>query len=135
MKFTPAVAVLLLLQASTITPPKTWDESALHEWATPIAGLNVRPGHFSEAEYQRAPIDNLRTYPVYYPGREPAGYFDMIQKVGPKPIIEPETLKPLTTGCARGSVCFRNTTFPHSVSMTRRRSRKRGRSKPTQSRA
>ena len=45
----------------------------------PVAGLNVRPGHFSEAEYYRAPIDNYRTYPVYAPGREPAGYWEMLQ--------------------------------------------------------
>jgi mono/diheme cytochrome c family protein len=83
----------LLIQTATISPPKTWDEEALQSWATPVAGLNVRPGHFSEEEYLRAPVDNLRTYPVYYPGREPAGYFDMLQTIGPKPIIEPETLK------------------------------------------
>jgi mono/diheme cytochrome c family protein len=73
--------------------PKTWDTKALAGWATPVAGLNVRPGHFSEEEYYRAPVDNLRTYPVYYPGREPEGYWEMLQKVGPKPLIEPETLK------------------------------------------
>jgi mono/diheme cytochrome c family protein len=79
--------------ANTPLVPVTWDDEALKEWATPITGVNVRPGHFSQAEYERAPIDNLRTYPVYYPGREPAGYFDMLQSVGPKPLIEPETLK------------------------------------------
>ena len=73
-------------------PPVTWDETALREWATPIAALNVRPGHFSPEEYHKAPIDNLRTYPVYYPGREPAGYWEMLQSVGPKPLIEPATL-------------------------------------------
>ena len=78
----------VLLAASTAAPP-TWDEAALEEWATPLAGLNAQPGHFSAAEYYRAPIDNLRTYPVYYPGREPAGYWDMLQSVGPKPLIEP----------------------------------------------
>jgi len=72
--------------------PRTWDDEALQEWATPLAGLNERPGHFSQAEYQRAPIDNLRTYPVYYPGREPAGYWEAIQTVGPKPLIESATL-------------------------------------------
>ena len=51
MKFALTVSVSLLLQASTITPPKTWDEEGLREWATPIAALNVRPGHFSEEEY------------------------------------------------------------------------------------
>lgn len=73
--------------------PRTWDEPALSDWANPVAGLNVRPGHFSDVEYHRAPIDNLRTYPVYYPGREPAGYWDMIQTVGPQPLIEPATLR------------------------------------------
>ena len=78
-----------LVLSAAITVPKTWDETALGEWATPVAGLNQRPGHFSEAEYYRAPVDNLRTYPVYYPGREPAGYWEMLQTVGPRPLIEP----------------------------------------------
>src|SRR6185369_15645442 len=73
--------------------PKVWDEQALATWVTPVAGLNVRPGHFSEAEYYQAPIDNYRTYPVYAPGREPAGYWEMLQKVGPKPLIDPSKLR------------------------------------------
>ena len=76
----------------TTQPPVTWDESSLREWATPIAALGVRPGHFSAEEYHKAPVDNLRTYPVYYPGREPAGYWEMLQSVGPKPLIEPAAL-------------------------------------------
>ena len=82
----------LLAAQVTTQPPVTWDETALREWATPIAGLDVRPGHFSAEEYHKAPVDNLRTYPVYYPGREPAGYWEMLQSVGPKPLIEPSTL-------------------------------------------
>ena len=81
-----------LAAQQTLKPPVTWDEAALREWATPIAGLNVRPGHFSSEEYLKAPVDNLRTYPVYFPGREPAGYWDMLQSVGPKPLIEPAAL-------------------------------------------
>ena len=91
----PAVFILTGgLLAAQVTPqaPVTWDETALREWATPIAGLNVRPGHFSAEDYHKAPIDNLRTYPVYYPGREPAGYWEMLQSIGPKPLIEPAAL-------------------------------------------
>ena len=73
--------------------PKVWDEAALAEWATPVAGLNVRPGHVSEQEYYGAPIDNHRTYPVYSVDREPPGYWEMLQTVGPKPLIEPEKLR------------------------------------------
>jgi hypothetical protein len=95
--FLGALAVLLrapIGDGQTVTPiPRTWDAKALADWATPVAGLNVRPGHFSEDEYYRASIDNLRTYPVYYPGHEPDGYWEMLQKVGPKPLIELDSLK------------------------------------------
>src|SRR5262249_30490587 len=85
-------ALAAVMVAQTTSVPHTWDEAALDDWATPVAGLDVRPGHFSAAEYYRAPIDNFRTYPVYYPGREPAGYWEMLQSVGPKPLIEPGML-------------------------------------------
>lgn len=57
-------------------PPKTWDETALANWATPLAGLDARPSHISSREYYSLPVENLRTYPVYYPGREPEGYWE-----------------------------------------------------------
>src|SRR5215510_13678538 len=80
---------------SSFTPtiPKTWDEAALAEWATPVAGLTVRPTHISAKEYYAMPVENLRTYPVFFPGREPEGYWDMLQRVEPQPLIEPEKLK------------------------------------------
>jgi hypothetical protein len=48
--------------------PKTWDEAALAEWATPLARLNQRPKHISDKEYYALPVENLKTYPVYFPG-------------------------------------------------------------------
>jgi len=65
-KFLTTPAILLGGMSGVAEAPKTWDAKALADWATPVAGLNVRPGHFSEEEYYRAPVDNLRTYPVYY---------------------------------------------------------------------
>lgn len=72
--------------------PRTWDDAALADWATPVAGLNVRPTHISTREYYALRVENLRTYPVYFPGREPDGYWEMLQHVGPKPLVEPDTL-------------------------------------------
>src|SRR2546423_11476899 len=79
---------------STFRPaiPKTWDEAALANWATPVASLNVRPTHISAKEYYSLAVENLRTYPVYSPGREPEGYWQMLQHIGPKPLIEPGKL-------------------------------------------
>src|SRR5437762_852678 len=87
MKLTTA-ALLLSTTGLAAETPKTWDDRALADWATPVAGLNVRPGHFSEREYYAAPVDNLRTYPVYDPEREPAGYWEALQKKRPEPLVE-----------------------------------------------
>jgi hypothetical protein len=86
--------------------PKTWDEAALAEWATPVAGLNVRPTHISAKEYYSMTVENLRSYPVYFPGREPDGYWEMLQRVGPKPLIEPEKLKSEADWVNAGRVVF-----------------------------
>ena len=54
--------------AKLIDAPRIWNDHDLSEWATPVAGLNVRPGHFSETEYYSAPVGEfVRTYPVYFP--------------------------------------------------------------------
>jgi hypothetical protein len=93
--------------------PKTWDEAALAEWATPLAGLNQRPTHMSAKEYYDLPIENLKTYPVYFPGREPEGYWEMIQKLGPQPLIEPEKLKTETDWIEAGRKVFEESDFLH----------------------
>ena len=53
--------------------PRIWDDQSLADWSMPLASLNVRPAHFSAAEYYAAREDNYRTYPVYHPDSEPAG--------------------------------------------------------------
>jgi Di-haem oxidoreductase, putative peroxidase len=76
-----------------VTVPKIWDAKALATWATPLAGVNATPNFYSEEEYYAAPVDNLRTYPIYHPDREPAGYKEWLKKQGAQPLIEPEKLK------------------------------------------
>lgn len=73
--------------------PRTWDEKALADWATPLAGINVRPTHISESEYYALPVDDSRTYPVYARGREPQGYWEELQRARPKPMLEAKTLR------------------------------------------
>src|SRR5262245_44055170 len=85
---TSAIVVATLQPGGTLaaapTIPKVWDETALADWATPVAGLNVRPTNMSAGDYYSMAVENLRTYPVYFPGREPDGYWQMLQGVGPK---------------------------------------------------
>ena len=82
-----------LQPAVTIVVPRLWNDKDLKDWATPLAGLKMRPGHYSEAEYYAAPIDNLRTYPVYHPRFEPKGYREKLLAQGPLPLIDPDKLK------------------------------------------
>jgi hypothetical protein len=75
-----------------ISPPRFWNDRDLAEWATPVVGLDARPGHYSEKEYYAADVGEfVRTYPVYFPGREPAGYWELLQKAKPEPLINPGT--------------------------------------------
>ena len=75
-----------------IEAPRFWNDRELSDWATPVAGINVRPGHYSEKEYYAAPeLELVRTYPVYAPGREPAGYWQMLQNAKPERLLTPGT--------------------------------------------
>jgi hypothetical protein len=42
----------------------------------------------AEKDYHALPFENLRTYSVNYPGREPAEYWEMLQHIGSNPLIE-----------------------------------------------
>jgi hypothetical protein len=74
--------------AQQIPAPRIWNDRDLAEWATPLATLKVRPGHLTEQEYYSVAVgDWVRTYPVYFPGREPEGYMQMLQTKKPEPLI------------------------------------------------
>jgi hypothetical protein len=96
--------------------PRVWDEVALADWMTPVAGLNVRPSHISPTGYYAIPEYNLRSYPVYMPGREPAGYWEMLQRVGPQPLFEPEKLKTEADWIAAGERIFEEAAIPQMAS-------------------
>jgi cytochrome c553 len=85
---TLAVATLAAQQVTRTRAPRLWTGEALSGWALPIAGVNATPSFYTEAEYYAAPVDELRTYPVYLKGREPKGYRDWIRRQGPQPLIE-----------------------------------------------
>ena len=93
--------------------PKAWDDAALAEWATPVAGLNLRPKHMSASEYYALKIENLRTYPVYAPGREPEGYCKKLQELGPQPLIDTGELKTEADWISAGKRVFDEIDFLH----------------------
>jgi hypothetical protein len=87
--------------------PRIWDDEALKDWATPIAALGIRPGHFTAAEYYAVPEDNLRTYPVYRPDREPPGYWEWLQKQKPEPLVDASKIRTREDWIKAGEAAFR----------------------------
>ena len=92
--------------AQGIRSPKIWDDARLSDWATPVAGLNVRPGHYTSAEYYAVPADNLRTYRFYPVGREPAGYWEWLQRQKPEPLVDANELQTRDEWIAAGHRAF-----------------------------
>ena len=95
-----------------IVVPKIWDAKQLAAWANPVAGVNATPNFYTEEEYYAAPVDNLRTYPVYHPDFEPKGYREWMIKEGARPMIEPERLKTERDWIEAGRRVFEGLDFP-----------------------
>ena len=103
----PLAAVSLAAQVQKpARVERLWNDAALKTWALPIAGVKATPAFYSEAEYYAAPVDELRTYPVYVTGREPRGYRDWIRRQGPQPLIDVSTLRSEADWIAAGRDVF-----------------------------
>jgi hypothetical protein len=67
--------------------PKTWDEEALHALEVPAPDPAYTPRPVPVDYYYRIPIRPIyRGYPVFAPGKEPAGYFDSLKRRDPEVI-------------------------------------------------
>ena len=99
--------------ANGVAVPKSWNDVGLSEWATPLADVNLRPGNFTEAELDQVPVYELyRSYPAYYPGREPAGYWKWLQSRKPELLIKGAALRTEDDWTKAGQRVFREMYFP-----------------------
>lgn len=101
-----AVSAWTAGMAQSVRVPRIWDDAALAEWGTPVAGLNLRPSHYAAKEYYALPADNLRTYPVYPPDKEPAGYWEWLQKQKPEPLVDAAKIRGDADWVAAGERAF-----------------------------
>jgi hypothetical protein len=108
-------AVLAVTQTQT-RAPVIWDDAALADWAAPIAALKVRPRHYTTTEYYAVPAENLRTYPIYRPDKEPPGYWEELQKKKPEPLVEPTKIRTKADWVTAGERAFRELDNPFSRS-------------------
>ncbi len=100
-------ALSLTMFAQLSPSPRIWTDDELSEWATPVAALNVRPAHLSEAEYYAVPADNFRTYPVYHPDAEPPEYWEELRHKKPEPLVDVSRMRTREDWIAAGARAFR----------------------------
>ena len=96
-KLPPVLCAGLLVSASIIpvqaqdaqqqkrfAVPATWDDKVMSRVEIPLANPIGSPKHVSADYYYRIPIRPVyQQYPVYAPGREPAGYLEELKKKEP----------------------------------------------------
>lgn len=64
--------------------PKTWDDAAMATLEVPLADPVGSPKHAPAEYYYRVPVRHIyKQYPVYAPGREPAGYTAWLEQQDP----------------------------------------------------
>lgn len=87
--------------------PRTWDEQALATLELPNAATGVAAKHVGAEFYERIPATTLfRTYPLYHPDHEPAGYLDQLATRPPEQVFVPQRLVAREQWIAAGELVF-----------------------------
>lgn len=109
----PVVLTLLWLGAlgatAPFTPrvPRTWDDEAIRTLEVPLADSAASPRHVSSDYYYRMAVRPVyRTYPIYYPGREPAGYLDSLRGQEPETLFDAGRLRTKNDWVRAGRLVF-----------------------------
>ena len=102
-----ALAVLLAVSAFQPKIPQTWKNSDVEALEVPLANPKYSPIHISEVAYYRIPVRIIyKTYPVYHPSREPAGYMDWLTQQEPEIAFDLSRLRTREDWVKAGEVVF-----------------------------
>jgi mono/diheme cytochrome c family protein len=113
------LAALLAVSAFAADVPRTWEKSAVETLELPLVDRNYSPVHLDEAAYYRIPERVIyKSYPVYAPGHEPAGYREWLRIVEPAVAFDPSHLSSLDQWAAAGEIVFNAPTSIHPVFFT-----------------
>ena len=83
--------------APVYTPdiPKVWDDALISSLELPLAEAAYSPKHISSEYYYRIPVHPLyKSYPVYHPKSEPAGYMEALRQREPEIIWDDQGHRP-----------------------------------------
>src|ERR1700742_4749379 len=75
--------------------PRTWDDAAMAALEVPLANPIGSPKQVQAEYYYKIPVRKIyKQYPVYAPGREPAGYMTWLKKQEPVVLWDDAGQKP-----------------------------------------
>ena len=75
--------------------PRTWDDAAMAALEVPLADPVGSPKHVSSDYYYKIPVRPIyKSYPIYAPGHEPAGYIDWRKQQEPIIVWDDATHRP-----------------------------------------
>jgi hypothetical protein len=87
--------------------PKTWDDQAMATLEVPLANPIGSPKHVSADYYYGIPVRPIyKSYPVYRPDREPAGYLDWLKQQEPQVAFDAAKLKTAEDWIRAGETVF-----------------------------
>lgn len=87
------VPASLLFAQSRPEIPAFWDAELLHDYELPLATPSQSPTHVSRDYYYALPERTLfKSYPIYHPDREPAGYLERLRAAEPERVFDPANL-------------------------------------------
>jgi hypothetical protein len=73
--------------------PRAWDDQAVSTMELPLAQRDRSPRYMTSAEYYALKVRPIyRSYPMYAPGREPAGYLESLRQKDPEIIFDASSL-------------------------------------------
>jgi hypothetical protein len=99
------LALTDLLSAESI--PRTWNAASLSTFEVPLAQPAFSPIQISEEAYYRLPERVLyKTYPVYHPSREPAGYQEWLKQQEPEVVFKAAEYSTPAQWIAAGELVF-----------------------------
>ena len=87
--------------------PRTWDDEAMLSLEVPLARAEASPKYVPSSYYYQMPVRPIyKSYPVYYPGKEPAGYMNSLSKETPQVIFDATKLKTEEDWIKAGEIVF-----------------------------
>ena len=87
--------------------PKTWDEAELRAWTIPAREPGAYTVHVPPSFYYSIPTPPIyKSYPVYHPSKEPAGYMDWLRRQDPQVVFDSSKLRTEAEWIAAGKLVF-----------------------------